>query len=337
MRYAMLVKPHANVRYRQSLQKLALIELQCLLAAWGLEAEPQLTGIQGEPFLVFDTEYMTEECWRALSRHSAICFAAELRDRALVPLRRDRGEYLPDDLSQVLKYKGKTNADFTMMMLHCAKAASDFARSDAPLCVLDPLCGKATTLFCAMQEGDNAVGVELNAKALAETDAYFERFLKMHRLKHRRESGSQTMAGGGSARRITYTLADTPENMKQGDTRTLSLINGDATRLNSLLRQESCHLLVSDLPYGVQHAPREGKGISSLQKLVGALLRSCMPVLKRGGVVALAFNANTLRRPEVARAMREAGLSVLEDRPYNDFSHWVEQAVERDVIVARKA
>ena len=55
MRYAMLVKPHANVRYRQSLQKLALIELQCLLAAWGQEAEPQLTGIQGEPFLVFDT------------------------------------------------------------------------------------------------------------------------------------------------------------------------------------------------------------------------------------------------------------------------------------------
>jgi len=30
----MLLKPHPNVRYRQSLQKLALIELECILDAW---------------------------------------------------------------------------------------------------------------------------------------------------------------------------------------------------------------------------------------------------------------------------------------------------------------
>ena len=62
MRYALLLKPHANVRYRQSLQKLAVIELQCMLQAWGMEdALPRFEPLHGEPFLIFDTEKMTPE------------------------------------------------------------------------------------------------------------------------------------------------------------------------------------------------------------------------------------------------------------------------------------
>ncbi len=52
MRYAMLLKPHPNVRYRQSLQKLALRELSCVLDAWAIEhEEPQVQSIAGETFL----------------------------------------------------------------------------------------------------------------------------------------------------------------------------------------------------------------------------------------------------------------------------------------------
>ena len=40
MRYALLLKPHANIRYRQSLEKLALIELKCMLEAWGMQDVP---------------------------------------------------------------------------------------------------------------------------------------------------------------------------------------------------------------------------------------------------------------------------------------------------------
>ena len=35
--------------------------------------------------------------------------------------------------------------------------------------------------------------------------------------------------------------------------------------------------------------------------------------------------------------MERAGLEVMSQPPYDDFSHWVEQAVERDVVIARKA
>ena len=83
--YALLLKPHANVRYRQSLQKLALIELKSMLMAWEMEnVEPEWQSIAGEPFLTFETDAMTDEAWREISRHSAACMAAEVLDGGLL-------------------------------------------------------------------------------------------------------------------------------------------------------------------------------------------------------------------------------------------------------------
>ena len=38
----------------------------------------------------------------------------------------------------------------------------------------------------------------------------------------------------------------------------------------------------------------------------------------------------------VEQALADAGMDVLTEGPYADFSHWVEQAVDRDVVIARK-
>lgn len=337
MRYAMLLKPHANTRYRQSLLTLALTELECCLQAWGLYDGAELCDIAGEPFVAFNAEDLTPEMWRSLSSHSGCCFAARIQDGALIPVERTGRRYLPDELSQVLKYKGKTNADFTRMLLHCARDASAFARSQEPLTVLDPLCGKATTLFCALDEGDNAIGMDIDAKALGEADTYFERFLKLHRFKHRREVSSLTLPGGKGVKCTTFTMADTPERFKAGDSRSLKLIYSDLDRLPKLLRPESCHLAVGDLPYGVQHAPQEGQRIASLEKLVTKAAAGCAGVLRKGGALALSFNAYTLRRGQVVHAMVSAGLQVLNEPPYNGFAHWVEQAVDRDAVIALKS
>lgn len=338
MRYAFLLKPHANVRYRQSLQKLALLELQCLLGAWGMDdALPKWTQIGQEPFLSFETNQMTDEAWAEISRHSSICLAAEVLDEGIIrPLVRNIEGVLPDDLPHVLKYKGKTNADFTQMMLHCARAASDFARSAEKLRVLDPMCGKGTTLFCAMCEGHDAVGIDTDHKAIAETDGYFERSLKLHRIKHKRSEQSRTLSGGGSVRASVYTVAADTQAMKDGQTLQLELINGDAVRTAEMVKPGSVHLIASDLPYGVQHAPKENGGLSSLGRLIQRVAPGCVRALKPGGALAFSFNINTLRRKEVVRVLTEAGLHVLEEEPYADFSHWVEQAVERDIVIARK-
>ena len=337
MRYAMLLKPHANVRYRQSLQKLALIELRCLLQPLGLgDVEPVIEQVAGESFIVFEAGEMSPQAWAMVSQHSSVCFAALWReDGAMLPLQRASVSYLPDDLPQVLKYKGKTNADFTYLMLHCAKAASAFAMETAPLHVLDPMCGKATTLFCALCEGHHAVGVDVDAKALQETDSYFERSLKLHRLKHKRTPNALTV-GDGSVKAVDYAVAPPSQDLRGDAARTLRLINGDSAKLGRMLKPESVHLIVSDLPYGVQHAPHEGKGMATLPKLLARVLPGCVRVLKHGGAVAFSFNLNTLRRSDVEQAMTAAGLTVLAQPPYDDFSHWVEQAVDRDVVVACK-
>lgn len=338
MRYALLLKPHANVRYRQSLQKLALIELQCMLQAWGLEdAQPRYETLSGEPFLTFETEKMTDAAWKDISRHSAVCLAAEcLEGGALRPLARNVQGVLPDDLPHVLKYKGKTNADFTYMMLHCARAASAFACTQKPLRVLDPMCGKATTLFCALCEGHDAVGFDMDAKSLQEADSYFERSMKLHRIKHKRSAQSRTLSGGGSARSVSFAVSADAQAFKEGRAQSLELIHGDAARAAEMVKPGSIDLIVSDLPYGVQHAPKEGGGLSSLGRLLQRVAPGCARVLRNGGAAAFSFNLNTLRRREVEQVLEAAGLEVLQEGPYADFSHWVEQAVDRDVVIARK-
>lgn len=181
-----------------------------------------------------------------------------------------------------MKYKGKTNADFTRLLLHCARAVSGFAQSDAPLTVLDPMCGKGTTLFCALEEGDHAVGMDVDAKALLEADQLLGRSLKMNRLKHKREESSLTVPKGKPVRSVGYRLSTSLEGWKNGDERTFRLLNGDLGVLPAVMARESCHLAVADLPYGVQHAPSEGRKVMSLANFASKVCESCFAVLKHG-------------------------------------------------------
>ena len=48
-----------------------------------------------------------------------------------------------------------------------------------------------------------------------------------------------------------------------------------------------------------------------------------------------AFNTLTLRKDTLLTLLQNAGFTPLTEPPYDDFSHFVEQAVHRDFIVAR--
>ncbi len=337
MQFALLVKSHANARYAQSLQKLAALECECLLYALNVKANVAFESLAGAPFLTLETDSLDDDSWVYLSRHSAVALAAVREGEWLRPFPLNKRPYVQPDLSQVLKYKGKTNADFTAMMLHCARSASAFALSPEPLIVLDPVCGRGTSLFCALEEGDNAVGVDLDDKAIREADTYLEHYLQYHRYKHSREERSLTLHGGGALRERGYTLSGDAESYKRGDTLSLRLICGNAACADEIAGKEGCHLIVGDLPYGVQHAPKENGGISSLSALLQGMLPACRKTLKPGGAIALSFNTYTLHRKTLEQEMSNAGLTPLTEPPFNDFSHWVEQAVNRDMVIAVKA
>jgi len=334
LQYAFEIKPHANARYALSMNKLALIECQCLLYSLKLHAAVSQEKLAGTRFIIVETEQLDEQEWDILSSHSGVSFAAQKDGDWLKPLQLHQAAYLDADLAQVLKYKGKTNADFTLMMLHCAKAASVFARSDAPLTVLDPVCGRGTTLYCALQEGNHAVGVEIDEKDIHEADTYLKRYLQYHRHKHKRETFSATLPDGGHAEEIRYRLSGGAQAQRDGDMRSLRLFHGDTAQADRMVGRESVDLLVADLPYGVQHAAKGAKGISSLERLMQSAFPAWRRVLKKGGAAAIAFNTFTLKREAVCGEMAKAGFKVLGEPPFDDFSHWVEQAVNRDMVVA---
>lgn len=336
VQFALYVKSHANARYAQSLLKLAALECECLLFALGGKAEVRVETMGEVPFLIVTTEGLSKQEWAYLSRHSTIGFAALRDGEWLKPLTLTKPLYLEPDLSQVMKYKGKTNADFTAMMLHCARSASAFALSDERLTVMDPICGRGTTLFCALEEGDCAIGVETDEKAVHDADIYFQHYLQYHRYKHRREEFSLTLREGGAVKERRFTLANQASLYKQGDHVTLRLVCGDTARADEIAGAQSCHLMVGDLPYGVQHAPRAGRGAVSLTSLLSSALPAYQRALKPGGALALSFNTYTLSRESLTREMQQAGLKPLVDPPFNDFVHWVEQAVNRDMVIAVK-
>ncbi|MCE5343957.1 MAG: hypothetical protein LLF96_10320, partial [Eubacteriales bacterium] len=162
--------------------------------------------------------------------------------------------------------------------------------------MLDPHCGRGTSLFCALEEGDCAVGVDADEKALQKANVYFERYLQYHRYKYRRQESSITLREGGALRERRITLANDAENYKRGDTLMLRLVQGDTANAQEAIGENGCHLIVTDLPYGVQHAPREDKATGTLEGLLQNALPAYQRALMPGGAMALAFNTYTLSK-----------------------------------------
>ncbi|MBR6786837.1 MAG: hypothetical protein IKM26_02800 [Clostridia bacterium] len=326
MFYAYQLKPHPNPRYQQSMFDLSKKELACMLLSCGIDSPIEERVLGGTPFLCFSCDQQPPAIASFLAAHSGLYLAAELQGDLLRPLILPRPDYLPADMPDVLKYKGKTNTAFTHMMINLALAAGQMYKAPAP-CILDPICGHGTTLFCALTRGMDAIGIESDRKSVQEGSAYALKWLQTNRIKHQCDRTGRTIPGGKNApeTRITTQL----ENK-----RSLSFLLADTRNTAHLMRKKPAHALVADLPYGVQHAPTENGKMSSLENLLADALPAWRASLLPGAAAVLSFNTYTLKRKTLQQLMEDAGFTVLTEPPYDDFEHWVEQAVNRDVIVA---
>ncbi|MBR2822991.1 MAG: hypothetical protein IKE24_04835 [Clostridia bacterium] len=233
----------------------------------------------------------------------------------------------------MLKYKGKTNPTLMRMMFNTALSLTPFVRQDAPVTVLDPLCGRGTGLFCALLSGANAVGLDLDGKDLKEASDYFSRFLKLNRLKHTFSPVSETVRGRPVSGRV-FRFAASKEAFSRGDVRFLSFFEGDTALASSLLKKQKAHLLLADLPYGVQHAPQSGPKPESFEALLTRSLPAWRAALHPGGALALSFNDLTFKRCRLRSLLADHGFSPVDLPECLNLSHDVEQAVHRDLIFA---
>lgn len=336
MVYSFALIKHANIRYREYVIRLGMYELLSMLRAISVDCEVKAEEMGGSDFLTFESRRLTEDEVSYLSGHSTICFMAEKTDHLLKPLQFRPACYLKEDLPEILKYKGKTSSSFTRMMINICRSLLPDGLSGSTLTLLDPMCGKGTSCFCALMSGMNAVGLDIDARDIRETSEYFSRYLKIHQLKHTVKSRSET-AGKTAVPVTEYIFADTKEHYQSGETHSLLLACGDTGLAPCVTRRRPVHMLVADLPYGIQHAPQSGRKPESFIRLLERSLPEWRKTLVRDGVTALSFNTLTLPADTVVSLLEKSGFIPLREEWYSGFRHEVEQAVVRDVVFARKS
>lgn len=257
MRYAFQLRAHSNARYQESLLTLSVKELRCMLHACGVEAEVLSLTLGGAPFLCFDTDELETEKLSFLCRHSGLYMLCLLREDGLLqPLNLPFSTGFPSGMPDVLKYKGKTNSDFTRLLINLALSCSSNP-FEAHKCLLDPVCGHGTGLFCALESGMDAIGIDCDDTSLTEGVQFTKRFFQYNKLGYSEQRLSMTLPQGKSAAAECYTL-------KPPFTQTIRFIRADTAMAALLTKKTRADLLIADLPYGVQHAPSHGKGIDTL-------------------------------------------------------------------------
>ena len=232
--------------------------------------------------------------------------------------------FLSADLASIRRYKGKTNEFFTRFLCNIAKDASDFRDSEwRDLKLLDPLCGGGTTLFTALSFGANVAGIELDRGDVESTATFITQFCRESRIQI--SVTEERLRKLASARRWLFLIG------KKDDQRRCMLANGDAVLARELTAGfGQPHLIVTDLPYGIQH-----------QAPLAALLTSRLPawaeLMQPGGVIAFSWDATRFTRVEMIDLVEQvAPLEVVQRPPYDRIAHRVDRVVKRrDVIVAR--
>ncbi|MDO4482930.1 MAG: hypothetical protein Q4C54_00425 [Clostridia bacterium] len=334
MKYCFQLLPHANTIYQKAQETLGQNELHHMLLSLGISAEVNVETKGGASFYCFETEALTPAQLCALCEHSSLLMMCQEENGLLRPIEASRRDYFPRELAELLKYKGKTSATFTRMMLNCAIAAATPV-TGRPLTVLDPMCGRGTTLYCALERGCNAIGVDVDRVDLREAINYMERYLTRAKMKYKFVQNSLTGPKGGIPH-AQFTLADTKEHYLADDVRTLRLLQGDSGAACGVLKKTPADVIVCDLPYGIQHASMDGRKPENPAQVATRVLPAWKNALRKGGAMAISFNALTLKRAALEKILTDLGLDVLPDGPFGSSEHYLEQAVTRDFIVARK-
>ncbi len=341
-RYALLLLPSANRVYAQASVELAMAELAAFSDAvlGGVLSPAAPVDLGGVRYLEFSADRIGPKQTSFLSNVSACYALFELADGLLRPVDLHRLDRYDDDLITIQKYAGKTNEQFTKLLLNVTLLASAFAGEmlDRKLAVLDPLCGRGTTLNQALMYGYDAAGIDLDQRDFEAYATFIKTWLKRKRIKHRTEyDGPVRREGKVAGRRLQLSIAASKDDHKAGRTQRLDVVCADSVRAVEFFRPETFDLVVTDAPYGVQHGSKTAKGLARQPQ---DLLADCVPcwvrLLRPGGAIGVSWNTFAAPRAVITNILAGGGLVPVESGPYGQFRHRVDQAIMRDIVVARK-
>ena len=338
----MLLLPSANRVYASASPDLAGAELAVFSESvlGGVLSDAELTHRGGVPYLEFTAERLSPHATAFLANLSASYALFEVDGELLRPVELHRLDRYDDDLITIQKYPGKTNEQFTKLLLNVTLMASAFAAemTGRALTVFDPLCGRGTTLNQALMYGYHAAGIDTDQRDFEAYSTFIRTWLKRTRIKHHVSfDGPVRRDGKVIGRRLQLTMAPSKDEHKAGLDQRLDVVCADSIRAGEFFRPNTFDLVVTDAPYGVQHGSRTA---ARLTRNPLDLLAAAVPVwarlLRPGGAVGIAWNTLVAPRAETAAILAAADLDPVEHGPYLNFRHRVDQAIVRDVLVARK-
>lgn len=344
-RYALLILPAYNRVYGESSPRLTRAEL-AVFSERGLRGAVSDIGetrIGGLPYVTFETpEPLGEDDVALLSNLSSVYALFEMKGlgtegELLRPLGMRPLDRLSSDLLTIQKYAGKTNEHFTKLLLNVTVLASDFPLGGR-LSVFDPMCGRGTTLNQALMYGYDAYGLDVDGKDVEAYTGFIKTWLRNKRLKHTAETVPVRRERALVGRRLNVAFALSKDEFKAGDVQHVSVVNADTLRSREFFKPRSFDVIVTDAPYGVQHGSHGGRaGGKGLSRSPLELISKAVPVwaelLRPGGALGVSWNTYGGGREELAAILASAGLEVA---ALPDFEHWVDQAIVRDLMVARK-
>lgn len=339
--YALLLRANANRVYGEASFDLAAAELTHL-AATVLRCEVggiRRTTIGGVDYLAVDTATeLDARDLRILSNLSSLHALFELdgellRPCAVTPLAR-----ADDDVVTIQRYAGKTNEAFTHLLVNLALASSagalDRLLAGEPVAMLDPACGRGTSLNRGVVYGLDATGIEVDQRDVEAYVQFILTWLKDKRYKHQLTQAKLRKGRDTPAHRVTVTYGQSKDRSTH---RVVDVIHDDTLNARSHLKARSMDLIVCDLPYGVQHGAQPAD--RTLQRGPAGLLADALPVwfdlLTPGGAMALSWNLRTMARAEIVALLDPAGFEVTGPSECR-FEHRVDRSIQRDVLVATR-
>ena len=94
------------------------------------------------------------------------------------------------------------------------------------------------------------------------------------------------------------------------------------------------------MPYGVKHSnitnEKQNSFTRSPKELLESSLTAWKNVLNENGVLILSWNTFLLKRKDFEEILKSKGFKVLDNENLINFEHRVDQAINRDLIVAKK-
>ncbi len=339
--YALLVSPSANRVYAQSAASLTVAELGVLSETVldGLLSEARPESVAGVEYVTFEGDLDERALGHVANVSTAFALFERTGDAAFRPVQLKRLDCLDDDLLTILKYQGKTNELFTQLLLNVTVLAS----ASAPrmltdrLRVLDPMCGRGTTLNQVLMYGWHASGLDLDEADFDAYAAFLPRWLQDKRLKHTAATSKLRRDGRTLGRRLDVELATSKEAWAAGDTITLSTALADTREAAEVFRAASFDAVVTDAPYGVQHGSRSGGGLHrSPLELLKEALPGWVRLLRPGGAVGVAVNLRTCPRDDALALLAGVGLEPRDTAAYRGFEHRVDRAIQRDIVLGVK-